>query len=278
MPKIAGLVDAAIFAKSKLLPKRKSRQRTLRLPDVVYNDHPAIRDFVFICGLHRSGTTLLERLLTSRYALSYLRASVSESEGQHMQSVYSPAKTFGGPGRFAFSHDMRRELAGLDDPDRCREGILNDWRRFVVGTSSTLIEKSPPNVTKIWWLRQVFPGSRFVILTRDPRAVATATQKMGKWNKPSLPELMMHWNAAYSQAMADFAENDCVITRYEDLVESPDRELTRIAEAIGLQTDGTHGALDERFVQLLNSNDKYIEAHQGTVYGAGIWQRFGYEV
>ena len=245
-----------------------------RLDGVAYNDAPDLRDFVFVAGLHRSGTTLLERLLTSRYALSYLRADVPESEGQHMQTVFPPALSYGGPGRFAFSQAMRDEFAALSDPDACRAAILAQWGRFVVGEAPVLLEKSPPNLTRIDWLRRVFPGSRFVIMTRDPRAVAAATQK---WSGTSLPELMMHWNAAYSQAMEAYSERDCVLLRYEDLVADPEAELARLAGALGLQP-GAGAALEERFGEVKSSNDKYIAAHEGAVYGAGIWDRFGYAV
>ena len=175
-----------------LVPGRKPAPRPplARLEGITYTDDPVIERLVFICGLHRSGTTALERLLVSRYRLACLRANRPVSEGQHLQSVYSPARAFGGPGRFAFSRAMMQELEGLRDHADCRERILADWRRFVVGTAPVLLEKSPPNLTKIWWLRSVFPGSRFVVVTRDPRAVAAATQK---WSGTSLTELMLHW-------------------------------------------------------------------------------------
>lgn len=247
-----------------------------RLPDVDYNNSPAIDRFVFICGLHRSGTTLLERLLASRFDVAYLRASVPESEGQHMQSVYRAANVYGGAGRFAFSREMPADLERLlSDPEACRARIIADWNRFVVGTSSTLLEKSPPNLTKIDWLRQVFPGARFVIMTRDPRAASAATRK---WSNTPLEELMRHWDTAYSQAVAQSREEDCTVLRYEDLCENQDGEISRIAAFLRLDARDSSGHIEERHRELTNSNAKYFAMHGDTRYGPGIWDHFGYQV
>ncbi|MBN9890473.1 sulfotransferase family protein [Salipiger abyssi] len=246
-----------------------------RLDDVTYNDAPHLDRFVFVGGLHRSGTTLLERTLAARYELSYLRATVPESEGQHMQSVYRAALHYGGPGKFAFSSTMRADLEKLDDLKDCRGRIIQDWSRFVVGDSPVLLEKSPPNLTKIAWLRKVFPGSRFVIMTRDPRAASAATLK---WAHTSLDELMRHWDAAYTQAMADFSDADCILLRYEDLCADPEAELTRVAGFLNLTPRTDIQEVESRHLTLRNSNAKYIELHEGARYGAGIWDQLGYEL
>lgn len=260
-----------------LVPDRKPvpRPPLARLEGITYTDDPVVERLVFICGLHRSGTTALERLLVSRYRVACLRANRPVSEGQHLQSVYSPARAFGGPGRFAFSRAMMQELEGLRDHADCRERILADWLRFVVGTAPVLLEKSPPNLTKIWWLRKVFPGSRFVVVTRDPRAVSAATQK---WSGTSLTELMLHWNTAYSHAVDDFRVEDSIHLRYEDLTAHPEDEIARLGTFLECEARPEPGPLEENYTRLRNSNARYIAVHEGTRYGAGIWDHFGYEV
>jgi hypothetical protein len=57
---------------------------------------------VFVGGLHRSGTTLVARLLAAHpEASGFAGTGVPENEGQHLQDVYPPASRHGGPGRFA---------------------------------------------------------------------------------------------------------------------------------------------------------------------------------
>lgn len=254
----------------KQIGASRSVQRT---PGIEYNEDPRVEQLVFICGLHRCGTSLLEHILVSELDLSCLRMNVSENEGQHAQSVYSPAFVFGGPGRFAFSADMQRELGALCDYENHRKAILSDWASFVVGSSATMIEKSPPNLTKIWWLRSVFPGARFIILARDPRAVAGATRK---WSRTSLEELMMHWHVAYSAALKDFRPDDCIAVKYEDFTANPESTVDRIAHFLAIGRRPAVLTISDRFKKMSNSNDEYIAMHGGRTYGRGAWNGFGY--
>lgn len=244
-----------------------------RLAGIAYNENPAPERFAFICGLHRSGTSLLEQALVAALELSCLRMSVPESEGQHVQSVYSPASRFGGPGRFAFSRAMEQELEGLTDHANNRATMLADWRPFISGAFPMLIEKSPPNLTKIWWLRRCFPGAKFIILARDPMAVAAATRK---WSGTTLEELMMHWNVAYSRALRDMAPDDCLTLRYEDFVEAPGPAIDTAARFLGVARRDSPLARVDRFAVLANSNAKYVAAHGCRDYGRGAWDSFGY--
>lgn len=274
-----------IFGQRITIPKIRRKIASMMGREVVYRpkprrdetyvENPNIERMVFICGVHRSGTTLLERLLTTRYEVAYLRAYVPASEGQHMQSVFKAGTIYGGPGKFAFSQKMIDDLKAMTDYEAYREQITADWSRFVVGDYPLLLEKSPSHMCKMWWLRQVFPGCKFIIMTRDPRAVSAATDK---WSKTSLPELMMHWNAAYSIAMDDYLEEDCTIIRYEDLVERPEAEIDRLAAFIECAPRTIEGELEERHSEFRNSNQKYFEEHTVIRYGEGMWNKFGYEV
>ena len=54
--------------------------------------------FVFLAGLHRSGTTLLARLLAAHPEISgFSETGVPADEGQHLQGVYPAAREYGGP-------------------------------------------------------------------------------------------------------------------------------------------------------------------------------------
>ncbi|MGH3016642.1 MAG: sulfotransferase family protein, partial [Gaiellaceae bacterium] len=150
---------------------------------------------VFVGGLHRSGTSLLTRCLMQHPLVSGFEGTgVPEDEGQHLQTVYRPAKDFGGPGRFAFDPDVRLAEDSPLVTDESRRRLMEEWGRWWDTTKPVLVEKSPPNLVRGRFLQALFPGARLVMMQRHPLAVAYATQK---WSRTSLRSLVRHWLAAH---------------------------------------------------------------------------------
>lgn len=251
----------------------RTRRRPLPLIDPTERPHD-IERVVFICGLHRSGTTLLEQQLRARFDLSVLRAPVPENEGQFLQDVYPIAAEYGGVGRFAFAPEMHPAAPEADKAEAMRTRLLACWQAWREGDAPTLLEKSPPNITKIRWLRGVFPGSSFIILTRDPRAVAAAS---AKWRNASHTDLIFHWHVAYEAAL-DALADDCTVLRYEALVDDPDNELTRVGADLSLTPRTDRQMAEERFKTLENRNAAYLEAAPHHRFGSGAWDRLGYDL
>jgi Sulfotransferase family len=216
---------------------------------------PALRRVVFICGLHRSGTSVLEHHLSARYQAARLRARVPENEGQFLQDVFPLEQPYGGPGHFAFYPQMT--LNAVVDPQTAqamRARLLRTWAPWIEGDAGVLIEKSPPNLTRIGYLRSLFPEARFVVWTRDPRAVAVSTRK---WTAVPLPVLMQHWNTAYMKAI-EALEEDCVLASYEGFCADPESSLRRIADFCSLESRADTLPLAPRFAQISDGNAKYL--------------------
>jgi hypothetical protein len=214
-----------------------------------------IDNVLFIAGVHRSGTTLLESLIQERYDVRVLRAPVPENEGQFLQDVMRDEVAYGGPGMFAFFDQSR--LEPVADPAAAagmRARLLRSWDRWTLGQSPVLLEKTPANVVRIPYLRSVFPRARFVVLVRDPRAVVLSVKK---WNPSPNELLFMNWCSAYATALKDAAD-DCLFVRYEDLCDDPARELERIARFAALEKRSALAVQQTRFEEVKNSNDRYI--------------------
>ncbi len=244
------------------------------LPD---RDH-SFRRVTFVCGLHKSGTTLFHDTLAARYDVAHLKCEdVPRNEGQFLQDVAPQERAFGGPGSFAFHSPMCPPPE--TDPKRARllaDRMLRHWASFATDPHHPhLLEKSPPNLTRIAWLRSLFPQARFLIFVRDPRATALATRK---WRPLPLETLVLHWNAAHLSALRDLAE-DCLVLTYEAFCDDPGAVADQAATFCEMQPRDYDAP--QVSPALVNSNPAYIPLFPKTLSLAlpfRAWEVFGYQL
>lgn len=201
---------------------------------------------VFVGGLHRSGTTPLTRMLADHPQIAGLNSTgVEEDEGQHLQSVYPIARTYGGAGRFALDPRAHLTESCSARTPSADSDLLRAWAPYWDLSKDFLVEKSPPNVVMGRFLQDVFPGSCLIVVIRNPVIVALSTKKWARWT--SLSELVRHWFTAHRTLREDAAHLDRLhVLRYEDLVDQPCETLTRVANFLGLTGEIPHQRLDPR--------------------------------
>lgn len=217
-----------MLGRLKILSRAAGRLRKKRQPLV---QAPVVDDklFLFIGGLHRSGTSILHRLLCEHPLTSgFQDTGVPEDEGQHLQNVFRAAHEFGGPGEFALHPGAHMtENSDLISPAN-RDRLLRQWGAYYDLEKQVLLEKSPPNLIRSRFLRRMFPNSIFVFIVRHPVAVSLATEK---WSQKSISERLLHWSKAYSIMLDDVADaDDCLMIRYEDFVKSCDQCIGDICD------------------------------------------------
>lgn len=190
--------------------------------------------FVFLAGLHRSGTTLLARLLAAHPEIGgFSGTGVPAEEGQHLQSVYPVAATYGGPGRFGFAPESHlTEASPLATGENAR-AIYEEWSRHWDLERPVLLEKSPPNLLKTRFLQALFPGSAFVVIVRHPIPVSIPT---ARWRGTRRYDRMFeHWLHCHSLFEADREHLARVhVLQYEQLVRDPAGLLREIFEFLEL--------------------------------------------
>lgn len=188
---------------------------------------------IFIVGMPRTGTTLVERILGSHSRV----ASVGE------------AVDF--PEEMATSARAAHARLGLTDPDLLRASLQMDFgelgRRYLAAvrqlSSGQLytIDKLPFNFRYVGLIHKALPKAAIVHLTRDPMDTCYAVFKTSFINAyhfsyrldevaeyfVAYRRMMDHWHAVMPGVILD--------VRYEDLVADPEAQCRRLLAHCGLE-------------------------------------------
>jgi len=199
---------------------------------------------LFVGGLHRSGTTMLARMLAEHPDVSgFADTGAPADEGQHLQDVYPVISLGRQAGRFALHGEAHlTEASPLAGPDS-RERLMAAWSPHWDTGRRVLLEKSPPNMLMTRFLQATFPDqARFVLVVRHPVAVACATQK---WSATRPHALLHHWAVAHRTLAGDLPSLEHVaIVRYEQLVSDPDAAVARALAVVGLEDNAPGRAVE----------------------------------
>jgi hypothetical protein len=191
--------------------------------------------FVFLAGLHRSGTTLLARLLAAHPEISgFSDTGAPADEGQHLQTVYPSDHEYGRPGRFGFAPEMHLTESSPLVSEENAAALLEEWSPHWDLSRPLLLEKSPPNLLKTRFLQALYPGSAFVVIVRHPIPVSIPTAKWRGTRR--YDRLFDHWLRCHALFDADREHLDRVhVLQYEQLVRDPATELRGIFEFLELE-------------------------------------------
>ncbi|MBS0461165.1 MAG: sulfotransferase [Proteobacteria bacterium] len=193
---------------------------------------------VFVIGLPRSGTTLLERMLAAHPHI----VGVGEqgfAEAAWRRAVAACGQSHAGLTQEAVASAANWHLRRLEQRVR-NLGLQRDAARIV--------DKLPDNYLLAGWLSVAFPTAAIIHVQRDPRDVALSCwlRQFGD-NAHWIHDLdhiahrielhrriMRHWRAALGSRVTE--------VRYEDLIAEPEVQLRRILAAMGV--DWHPGVLD----------------------------------
>lgn len=192
---------------------------------------------LFIVGSPRSGTTWLQLLLAQF-------APVATSQETHLFSRYL------GPVRSAWE-DSRRGATGLHNVVDDTEFL--EWcRTIAVRTLESILskkeganiplEKTPGHVFHMLEIDELLPGSRFLHIIRDPRAVTSSLLRVGEswggdWAPQTTRGAVCVWrrHVEAGRRAADALGEEYREVRYEDLCYDPVDELRPVLRWIGVE-------------------------------------------
>ena len=215
---------------------------------------------IFVIGAPRSGTSLLFRILATARGVAHYPGEAHEIwERDHHPAL-----------RGWDSNVLTADDLTEDSARRIRRSFY-----LVTGSRKRLIDKTPRNSFRIGFVDALFPDARYVFLQRDGRE--NINSLITAWRTPRyrtyrLPEphaipgvpdenwwkfvlypgwrsddhgpleavCAAQWVHSNEAALADLAtipKERWVGIRYEDLLATPEEEVTRLARFLGLEVD-----------------------------------------
>jgi tetratricopeptide (TPR) repeat protein len=189
-------------------------------------------DPIFIVGLPRSGSTLLEQILANHSAID---ATMELSE------ITAMVRSLNNPNRTGASSQYPGILTELQPEELLRLGeeYLKRTRCFR-GERRFFIDKAPHNFLHIGLIRSILPNAKIIDARRRPQATgfsiytqffargtsyAYDLEHIGLYYRDYL-HLMNHWHSVMPGTV--------LTVQYEDVVDDMEREVRRMLDYCGL--------------------------------------------
>lgn len=186
---------------------------------------------LFIVGMHRSGTTLMERMLGSHPSV------VDYGESQRLTAAL----------RYAADHYCSQLIdeeliarIGAIDMAEVASGYLGEGRART-GEATHVTEKTPGNFQLIGFIRRALPQAKIIHMRRDPMDLCFANLRemlVEGARYSNSQEDLVHFHALYEGLMRHWHESHpgfVLDVDYEQLVAEPAVVSRRVFEFCGLE-------------------------------------------
>ncbi len=223
---------------------------------------------IFIVGMPRSGTTLVEQILSVHPAV-FAAGEVD---------YFGPALTWL-PAADHQQASLAGKLVGMTELQKAtlRTGYWRRLRALGAQGSIRMTDKTPLNFLYLGLLRQLFPQARFIHCQRHPldTCLSIYFQQFGSldWacDLEEIAQLYLNYQALMQHWQVGLNLQICEV-RYESLVADPETSVRLLLENLGLPW---HAACLESHThsRTINSASRW-QARQPIYRRAARWQRF----
>ena len=234
---------------------------------------PAYPGPVFIVGSPRSGTTLMEQILSRHPEVGACGESLAGREAEAAAIAWAA--------REEATPDPYRAAAALPDPAlEVLAAKYLDRTGAARAGKPVWADKSPDNLSRLPLLARLFPNGRAIVMRRHPLDVA-ASAALQLFNDPafsytnSLATLADHLMGAevLADAWAANAPMPVLTVAYETLVRAPEAEIRRILAFLAL--DWAPECLAPEAADRLVATASAAQVRQGFHAGSiGRWRRY----
>ncbi len=226
---------------------------------------------VFILGMPRTGTTLLERILSSHSSV------VTAGERTEFSTALTRATLAGSGADYLKQHGIVKASLQADFKSMGKR-YAEMTRAFRQGDAA-VIDKLPFNFLYVGLIRRALPNAKIIHVVRDPMDTCFAVFRMlfakaypFSYDLDEIAryyiayrKLMAHWNDMVSTAMHTIA--------YEDLVADTEAETRRVFDYLNLEFESECLELDKNRGSVTTASASQVR--QG-VYSSSVqkWRRY----
>ncbi|MGF1447636.1 MAG: sulfotransferase [Pikeienuella sp.] len=210
--------------------------------------------FVFVIGLHRSGTTLFAELISRHSQASGLsNTGAIMDEGSFLHKVFPDR---GSVGAAAFERGMHQTERSTAATPAGRAALWAAWSPYWDLSRPVLVEKSPSHITKTRLLHYFFPRSHFILITRHPLVQGLA---ISKWARNRAPlQFVTNWMLCHRRFERDAGHlPKWMSIRYEDLCARPQAVMAEVFRFLDLPEEDVTAGVSQ------SSNAAYLARWQG---------------
>ena len=222
---------------------------------------PRPEKWVFLVGCYNSGTTLLSKILGTHPQIDALPV-----EGQYLTDQFPSDHEIGLSRMWTQREDLYRLTEKDTGPDANR--IKREWGMRLSGARQIILEKTPANAARTRWLQENFENAHFVGIVRNGYASSEGIVRKARpihskdgW---TIRQAAHQWARSNEILISDSNHlSNFIWSKYEDLTESPEKEISRILEFLGI-TDSksidvsSNWSVHERNQKIKNMNDASI--------------------
>lgn len=224
---------------------------------------------VFVVGLPRSGTTLVDRILSSHPDV----ASVGET--QYLPMVVRALSAIESDRKMTPA--MIRAAAAL--PIDAIGGAYLEMLGFRLGGERFFVDKLPFNVLYLGFIARAFPDARIVLVRRQPMDACFAMYKQvftGAYKFSYTQEALGRFYIAYRRLLDHWQQalgQRLVTVDYETLVASPEAETRRLLSETGIGFDPACLRFDAN--ETATATASAVQVREGMhTRSVGRWRRY----
>jgi hypothetical protein len=197
---------------------------------------PTYTDPVFIVGMPRSGTTLLQGILSntgkyfpmpethffSRVTYALPENGFSQKDRQTIRRILNCKS------RIKVEENALFNLNSQKDVFEYVIGMFNPAKK------NTFLEKTPRHVFFYSKILKYYPTAKFICMIREPKNIVSSRLGKNPKRNKSVVRLALLYNKIAAAILEIENKNNVLLVRYEDLTAENERSLVKICEFLDI--------------------------------------------